>query len=116
MCRLQNATVAAPDGTVPDPFNPVTDILARMAEAGFSADEVVALLASHSIAAQDSVEPAIARSPFDSTPAAFDSQVFLETLLKGTAFPGDGPHEGEVESPLPGMYLCHLSMVITPAD
>ncbi|KZV98007.1 manganese peroxidase [Exidia glandulosa HHB12029] len=99
-----NATVAAPDGTVPDPFNPVTQILSRMAEAGFSSDEVVALLASHSIAAQDQVEPAIARSPFDSTPAAFDSQVFLETLLKGTAFPGDGAHQGESESPLPGEF------------
>lgn len=75
-----------------------------MAEAGFSADEVVALLASHSIAAQDEIEPAIARSPFDSSPDQFDSQVYLETLLKGTAFPGDGAHQGEVESPLPGEF------------
>ncbi|EJD44370.1 MnP-atypical, short manganese peroxidase [Auricularia subglabra TFB-10046 SS5] len=99
-----NATAPAPDGTVPDPFNPVTDILARMAEAGFSPDEVVALLASHSVAAQDKVEPAIDRSPFDSTPATFDNQIFLETMLRGVLFPGDGAHEGEVESPLPGEF------------
>ena len=35
----------------------MSQILARMAEAGFSSDEVVALLASHSIAAQDEIEP-----------------------------------------------------------
>jgi len=99
-----NATAAAPDGTVPEPFNPVTDILARMADAGFSSDELIALLASHSIAAQDEIEPAIERSPFDSTPAIMDTQVFLEVLLKGTAFPGDGAHQGEVQSPLAGEF------------
>lgn len=75
-----------------------------MGDAGFSSDEVIALLASHSIAAQDEIEPAINRSPFDSTPATFDNQVFLEVQLRGVLFPGNGSHEGEVESPLPGEF------------
>lgn len=32
----------------------------------------------------------------------FDSQFFVETQLRGTAFPGTGGNEGETESPLPG--------------
>ncbi|EJD38773.1 MnP-atypical, short manganese peroxidase [Auricularia subglabra TFB-10046 SS5] len=99
-----NATAPAPDGTVPDPFNTITDILARMLDMGFQPDEVIALLASHTIAAQDEIEPAINRSPFDSTPGVFDSQVFLEVQLRGTLFPGDGSHLGQVESPMPGEF------------
>lgn len=76
-----------------------------MAEAGFTPAEVVALLASHSIAAQDEIEPDIARSPFDSTPDQFDTQVFLEVLLKGTVLPGGlGPGQGEVLSPMEGEF------------
>lgn len=91
----KNATAAAPDGTVPDPFNPVGQILARMKDAGFSAAEVIALLASHSIAAQDEIEPSIAGAPFDSTPDSFDPQIFLEVLLKGSHVPG-GVGPGQV--------------------
>lgn len=79
-------------------------ILNRMGDAGFSSDEVIALLASHSIAAQDEIEPAIQRSPFDSTPGTFDNQVFLEVQLRGVLFPGNGSHQGEVQSPLPGEF------------
>lgn len=43
---------------------------------------------SHSIAAADVVDPTIPGTPFDSTPGTFDSQVFVEVLLKGTSFPG----------------------------
>lgn len=43
---------------------------------------------SHSIAAADHVDPTIPGSPFDSTPEIFDTQFFVETLLKGTLFPG----------------------------
>ena len=41
-----NATIPASDGTVPEPQDSVTKILARMADAGFSPAELVALLAS----------------------------------------------------------------------
>ncbi|KZV94806.1 manganese peroxidase 3 [Exidia glandulosa HHB12029] len=100
-----NATVPASDFTVPEPFDTVPDILARMADAGFSPAELIALLASHSIAAQDKIEPAIARSPFDSTPDQFDPQVYLDVLLKGTVLPGNlGPGKGEVLSPVDGEF------------
>ena len=41
---------------------------------------MVALLASHSIAAAD----AVSGQPFDSTPAILDSQFFVETMLDST--------------------------------
>ncbi|KAI0256109.1 fungal versatile peroxidase from pleurotus Eryngii [Lactifluus subvellereus] len=92
----------AADKTVPEPFDSVTAILDRFEDAGFDPEEVVALLASHSIAAADLVDPTIPRTPFDSTPDKFDTQFFIETLLKGTLYPGDGPNPGEELSPLRG--------------
>ncbi|CAL1707818.1 unnamed protein product [Somion occarium] len=98
-----NATAPAPDLTVPEPFDSVDSILARFADAGnFSPAEVVALLASHTIAAADHVDPTIPGTPFDSTPEIFDTQFFVETQLRGTLFPGTGGNQGEVESPLAG--------------
>ncbi|KAF4567777.1 Versatile peroxidase vpl1 [Pleurotus pulmonarius] len=96
------AKAASPNGLIPEPFDTVTDILARMGDAGFSPAEVVALLASHSVAAADHVDETIPGTPFDSTPGEFDSQFFIETQLRGTAFPGVGGNQGEVESPLAG--------------
>ncbi|KAH9083666.1 hypothetical protein EDB83DRAFT_2309606 [Lactarius deliciosus] len=81
---------AAADLTVPEPFDNVTSILARFKDAGFAPVEAVALLASHTIAAADEVDPTIPGTPFDSTPGLFDSQFFIETLL------------GEVASPILG--------------
>ncbi|KAJ6498502.1 Mn peroxidase MNP3 [Mycena vitilis] len=92
----------SPIGLVPDPFDSITDILERFAEVGFSPAEVVALLASHTVAAADHVDPTIPGSPFDSTPGIFDTQVFIEVQLRGTLFPGTGGNAGEVESPLEG--------------
>lgn len=54
-----NHSVPAQDGTVPEPSDSVTKILARMGDAGLSPSEVVDLLASHSVAAQDHVDPTI---------------------------------------------------------
>lgn len=70
-----NISQPSPDLLVPEPFDEfvapfsdvdislnhssVTKILARFHDAGFGADEVVALLASHTIAAQDTVDPTI---------------------------------------------------------
>ncbi len=76
-------------------------ILARMADAGFSPQELIHLLASHTVARADHVDPTIQAVPFDSTPFTFDTQIFLEVLLKGTGFPGTANNTGEVESPLP---------------
>ncbi|KAJ7749470.1 manganese-dependent peroxidase [Mycena metata] len=98
-----DATAAAPDGTVPEPFQSVDIILARMADAGFSPAELVALLASHSIAGADDVDPILSGVPFDSTPAVFDTQFFVETQLRGTLFPGTAGNQGEVESAVAGV-------------
>ncbi|KDR83284.1 hypothetical protein GALMADRAFT_134763 [Galerina marginata CBS 339.88] len=93
---------AAPDGTVPEPTDSVTTILARFADAGFVAPEVIWLLASHSIAAASKLDPSRPGSPFDSTPGTFDTQFYLEVLLKGNKFPGSGQRSGEVAAPLAG--------------
>ncbi|KAK0454480.1 manganese peroxidase 2 [Armillaria borealis] len=97
------ATAASPDLLVPEPFDTVTSILARFADAGgFTPPEVIALLASHTIAAADKVDVTIPGTPFDSTPEIFDTQIFIEVQLRGTLFPGTGGNQGEVESPLAG--------------
>lgn len=96
------AIAPAADLTVPEPFDTVDSILARFGDAGFTTAEVVALLASHTIAAADHVDPTIPGTPFDSTPFTFDTQFFVETQLRGTLFPGTGGNQGEVESPLAG--------------
>ncbi|KAH9934460.1 heme peroxidase [Epithele typhae] len=101
-----NDSNVSPDGLIPLPEDTADTIIARFADVGISADEIVALLASHSVAAQDHVEPTIHGSPFDSTPSDFDAQFFVETLLKGVLMPA-APDvttlaTGEVLSPLPG--------------
>ena len=52
-----NHSQVAPDGLIPLPEDPIDKILARMQDAGFSPAETVDLLASHSVAAQDHVDP-----------------------------------------------------------
>ncbi|OCH85297.1 manganese-dependent peroxidase precursor [Obba rivulosa] len=97
-----NATAPAIDGLIPEPQDNVTSILARFADAGgFTPFEVVSLLASHSIARADKVDPILDAAPFDTTPFTFDTQIFLEVLLKGVGFPGTDDNVGEVASPLP---------------
>ncbi|KAI0344617.1 lignin peroxidase [Trametopsis cervina] len=98
-----NISQPSPDGLVPEPFDSADKILARMADIGFSPIEVVHLLSSHSVAAQYEVDTDVAGSPFDSTPGVFDTQFFVESLLKGTAFTGNG-QGGEVMSPIPGEF------------
>ncbi|KAH9476617.1 Versatile peroxidase VPL1 [Psilocybe cubensis] len=103
----------APDLTIPEPTDSVTSILARFADAGFSPKEAIALLASHTVAAADVVDVTIPGTPFDSTPFTFDSQVFLEVLLKGKAFPGNGSQPGEVLSPLAGEMRLQSDFVLS---
>ncbi|KAJ7675538.1 heme peroxidase [Mycena rosella] len=102
MAGRPNKTIPAIEGLIPEPSDNVTAILERFADAGnFSPFEVVSLLASHSVARADKVDETIDAAPFDSTPFTFDTQIFLEVLLKGTGFPGTGNNSGEVMSPLP---------------
>ena len=78
-----NATFPAEDGTVPLPQSDVTTILERMEDGGFTPAELIHLLASHTIARSDTLVPGHQAVPFDSTPFTFDTQIFLEVLLKG---------------------------------
>jgi hypothetical protein len=95
-------TQLPPDGLVPQPNQSVTTLLERFNDAaGFTPEEVVHLLSSHSTARADHVDPTIQDVPFDSTPFTFDTQIFLEVLLKGTGFPGLSNNSGEAASPLP---------------
>jgi len=94
---------ASPPNLVPEPFDSVTKILDRMnAAGGFTPQEVVALLSSHSVAGADTVDPTIPGTPFDSTPSVFDTNIFIEVLLKGTLFPGTAGNQGEVMSAIKG--------------
>ena len=98
-----NATIPAEDGTVPLPQSDVTTILARMEDGGFTPAELIHLLASHTVARSDTLVPGHEAVPFDTTPFTFDTQVFLEVLLKGVGVPfGVNNTDGaEVDSPLP---------------
>ncbi|KAF8526405.1 manganese peroxidase [Gautieria morchelliformis] len=104
MAGRPNPTAPASDGLIPESQDSVDKTFARMKDGvNFSPDEVVALLASHSIARSlaDHVDPSIEAVPFDSTPFTFDTQIFVEVLLKGTGFPGTPNNTGEALSPLP---------------
>lgn len=59
MAGRSNISRVAPDLTVPEPSDSVDKIFARMGDAGFSPNEVVDLLISHTVAAQDHVDPTI---------------------------------------------------------
>ncbi|KAJ3822198.1 manganese peroxidase [Lentinula raphanica] len=105
---------ASPDLLIPEPFDTVDSILARFADAGFNASEVVALLGSHTVAAADTIDTTIPGTPFDSTPGLFDTQVFIEVQMRGILFPGTGGNQGEVESPVRGeIRLQSDSEVVT---
>ncbi|KAI5118922.1 hypothetical protein M0805_003746 [Coniferiporia weirii] len=98
-----NATFPAQQGTVPLPQDSSTKILARMGDAGLSPEDTINLLASHTVARSDTLVVNHTAVPFDSTPFTFDTQVFLEVLLKGVGVPfGINNTDGaEVDSGLP---------------
>ena len=47
----------APDFIVPQPVNTTDELIAAFAQAGFSSDELIALLASHTAAGADDFSP-----------------------------------------------------------
>lgn len=81
--RKDSAAAAPPNG-LPRSSDSVQSILARFAAKGFSPQDVVALLGTHSIAIQFQDDPARAGTPLDSTPAICDIRYFAETKA-GTA-------------------------------
>ncbi|TFK65303.1 versatile peroxidase VPL1 [Pluteus cervinus] len=92
----------SPNFLVPEPFNTTDQILERFASVGFSPPEIIALLSSHSIAGADTVDPTIPGTPFDTTPSVYDTNIFIDVLLKGTLFPGTAGNQGEVETAVNG--------------
>ncbi|PPQ72767.1 hypothetical protein CVT26_003149 [Gymnopilus dilepis] len=111
---------ASPDQLVPEPFDNVEKILARMQAGGnFSPQEVIALLSSHSVAGADTVIPGFEGVPFDSTPSVFDTQIFVEVQLRGTFFTGPGGNQGEVMTGVQGttrLESDHNFARSTPTD
>lgn len=88
----------SPPGLISSSADGVDQMLERMEDAGFSANELVALLASHSVGTQKSVDPSVPGLSLDSTPGVFDNQFFVDTLLRGTVFPGQATIPGEAQS------------------
>lgn len=58
-----------------------------MQDAGLSPQDTVNLLSSHTVGRSDTLVPNHEAVPFDTTSFTFDSQFFLEVLLKGTTVP-----------------------------
>lgn len=75
---------AAPLNSVPSSRDPIDSILAKFAAKGFSADDVVALMGTHSVAVQVNDDPAQAGKSLDSTPSVYDTKFYQETM-DGTA-------------------------------
>ncbi|KAK7437143.1 fungal class II heme-containing peroxidase [Stygiomarasmius scandens] len=107
-------TQAAPPNLVPEAFDSVDTILARMADAGFSANDLVDLMASHSIGFQEHVDTTVPGTPFDTTPQELDSQFFLETMLRGTINIGgqNTLNPGEALSPIPGEFRLQSDFLL----
>jgi cytochrome c peroxidase len=77
----------APDFIIPQPVNTTDQLLKAFANAGFSPEEFIALLTSHTVAGADDFSPPLQGVPFDSTPSVFDTNIFIDVLLNGTLFP-----------------------------
>ena len=104
-----NAVFAAIDRLVPSPTDSADKLIERLDDAGFTAKELVALLASHSVARSSHVSEEAVHAPLDSTPGYFDSQYFLEVILKGDGYPGGGNGSAaEVESALASRGVIRL--------
>lgn len=74
-----DSNVAAPVNSVPSSRDPVDKILAAFAAKGFSPEDVVALLGTHSVAVQVNDDPSQAGKSLDSTPGVYDVKFYSET-------------------------------------
>ncbi|KAH3909255.1 hypothetical protein HBI56_187320 [Parastagonospora nodorum] len=79
-----DSSVAAPLNSMPSSKDSVDSILAAFSARGFSSDDVVALLGTHSVAIQVVTDPNNVGQPLDSTPAVCDTKYYVETQ-SGTA-------------------------------
>ncbi|KAJ6532410.1 manganese peroxidase precursor [Mycena capillaripes] len=114
MAGRPDAYQAAPDGLVPEPFHSVTTILDRVGDAGLYPQEMVELLASHSIAVQEDIDESIPGTPFDLSPTVFDTKFYTDTQLgPQLIYPGNGPHQGEVKSPSQGQFRLQSDVALS---
>ncbi|KAF1924512.1 class II peroxidase [Didymella exigua CBS 183.55] len=75
---------AAPLNSIPGSRDSISSILDKFKAKGFSGDDVVALMGTHSVAVQVNDDPAQAGKSLDSTPSIYDLKFYQETL-DGTA-------------------------------
>ena len=90
-----------------------------MEDAGFTPIELVHLLVSHTIARSDTLVPGHQAVPFDTTPFTFDTQIFLEVLLKGVGLPfgvNSSTAGAEVLSPIPESGEMRLHWPSSPTS
>ncbi|KAF2825024.1 ligninase LG6 precursor [Ophiobolus disseminans] len=80
----KDSSNAAPVGLVPSSRDAVDKILAAFSAKGFSSDDVVALMGTHSVAVQVNDDPSQAGKSLDSTPSKYDTTFYKETK-DGTA-------------------------------
>ncbi|KAK7038511.1 peroxidase [Favolaschia claudopus] len=99
MAGRPDPTEPSPENLVPEPFDSVDQILARVKDAGLTPQELVDLLASHSIGLQEHVDSTVAGMPLDTTPTVFDNNFYREMLLPGFYWIGTESVKGAVKSP-----------------
>ncbi|KZM24783.1 Manganese peroxidase [Ascochyta rabiei] len=80
----KDSSDAAPLNSMPGSRDSIDSILDKFAAKGFSGDDVVALMGTHSVAVQVNDDPAQAGKSLDSTPSVYDTKFYQETL-DGTA-------------------------------
>ncbi|KAF7678340.1 ligninase lg6 precursor [Alternaria burnsii] len=80
----KDSSKAAPVGSVPSSRGTLISILGAFGAKGFSADDVVALMGTHSVALQFNDDPSQAGKSLDSTPSTYDNTFYKETK-DGTA-------------------------------
>lgn len=72
---------ANPEGLLPDPHTSADTLLQNMADKGFSAAELAALLGAHSTSKQFEFDPSHAGAPLDDTPGVWDTVSKLSTIV-----------------------------------
>lgn len=84
MVGRTDSSTPAPKGLVPSTKDPIDKILATFAAVGMSANDVVALVGSHTAGTQSFDDPSQAGKSLDTTPSRWDITFYQETKA-GTA-------------------------------
>jgi hypothetical protein len=82
----RDATSPAPDGQLPTGNAKGDEALQKFQQRGFSAQDLAALIGSHSTARQFDQDPSQAGKSLDSTPGTWDVKYYAETIAKKAPF------------------------------